>query len=85
VGADDQRWMHRDVQAATAFTRLVEHMRPYGPEWASAICDVPAKTIRRIAGEFLDHACVGQTIEIESRTLPFRPVAVTLVKTGNNG
>jgi phenylacetyl-CoA:acceptor oxidoreductase len=85
VGADDQRWTHRDVQAATAFTRLVDHMRPYSPEWAAAICDVPAKTIRRIAGEFLDHACVGQTIEIEGRTLPFRPVAVTLGKTVNNG
>ena len=38
---------------------------PYSPEWAEAICDVPAATIRRIAHEFIDHARVGETIEIE--------------------
>lgn len=85
VGADDERWLHEDVQAATAFTRLVEHMRKYSPEWASAICDVPAATIRRVAGDFLDHACVGKTIEIEGEALPYRPVAVILGKTVNNG
>ena len=41
--------------------------------------------MRRIANEFIDHACVGQTIEIEGQTMPFRPVAVTLGKTVNNG
>jgi phenylacetyl-CoA:acceptor oxidoreductase len=39
----------------------------------------------RIANEYLDHACVGQTIDIEGVTLPYRPVAVTLGKTVNNG
>jgi phenylacetyl-CoA:acceptor oxidoreductase len=38
-----------------------------------------------VAGEYLDHASVGQTIEIDGITLPFRPVAVTLGKTVNNG
>ncbi|MDH5212326.1 MAG: molybdopterin-dependent oxidoreductase, partial [Betaproteobacteria bacterium] len=33
----------------------------------------------------LDAACVGQTIEIEGKTLPFRPVAVSLGKTVTNG
>ena len=49
------------------------------------ICDVPAGTIRRIATEFLDHAKVGATIEIEGVRLPYRPVAVSLGKTVNNG
>jgi len=85
LGADTERWEHRDVAAETAFTKLVNHMKTYTPEWASAVCDVPAATIRRISGEYLDHACVGATIEIEGRSLPFRPVAVTLGKTVNNG
>jgi len=46
---------------------------------------VPAATIRRLAAEYLDNACVGQTIEIDGEVLPFRPVAVTLGKTVNNG
>lgn len=69
----------------TAFTRLVQHMLPYAPEWAQDICDVPAASMRQIALEYIEHACVGETIEIEGKTLPFRPVAVTLGKTVNNG
>ncbi|HZQ60624.1 MAG TPA: molybdopterin-dependent oxidoreductase, partial [Casimicrobiaceae bacterium] len=71
--------------ADTAFTRLVAHMRPYTPEWAQGICEVPAPTMRKIAQEYVDHAHVGETIEIEGQTLPFRPVAVSLGKTVNNG
>ena len=41
--------------------------------------------MRRIANEYLDHAQVGETIEIEGKTLPFRPVSVSLGKTVNNG
>ena len=85
VGADDERWQHADIVAETAFSHLVTHMHQYSPEWAAAICDVPAAKIRRIANEFLDHACVGQTMEVDGATLPFRPVAVTLGKTVNNG
>ncbi|MEO8542602.1 MAG: molybdopterin-dependent oxidoreductase [Burkholderiaceae bacterium] len=69
----------------TAFTRLVQHMLPYSPEWAQAICDVPAASMRQIALDYIAHACVGETIEIEGKTMPFRPVAVTLGKTVNNG
>ncbi|HTJ07458.1 MAG TPA: molybdopterin-dependent oxidoreductase, partial [Caldimonas sp.] len=73
------------LEGATAFTRLVEHMRRYTPEWAEGVCDVPAATIRRIAHEYVGHARVGETIEIEGVSMPFRPVAVTLGKTVNNG
>jgi len=73
------------LQGTTAFSQLVRHVHAYDPEWAERICDVPAATIRRIAREFADHACVGQTIDVDGLTLPFRPVAVTLGKTVNNG
>src|SRR5262249_58419707 len=45
----------------------------------------PAETIRRIADEYLAHACIGETIEIEGHTLPFRPVAVLVGKGIANG
>ncbi len=68
-----------------AFAHLVEHVRPYTPEWAAAICDVPGPTIRRLAGEYLGHARVGATIEIDGVSYPHRPVAVLLGKTVTNG
>ena len=85
IGPDDEVLAEGLLRGSTGFTRLVEHMRPYSPEWAQAICDVPAAHIRRIANEFMDHACVGQTIDIDGITMPYRPVAVTLGKTVNNG
>ncbi len=84
-GADDDAWSHQDVSCRPAFAVMAEHMRAFTPEWAEGKCGVAAGTIRRIANEFLDHAEIGATIEIEGQTLPFRPVAVTLGKTVNNG
>ncbi len=46
---------------------------------------MPAATIRRIAGEYLEAASIGATIEIDGKMLPLRPVAVTLGKSVNNG
>jgi len=68
-----------------AFAHLIDHVRPYTPEWAAAIADVPAATIRRLAAEYLRHARVGATIEIDGERLPHRPVAVLLGKTVTNG
>ena len=65
IGADDERWSHADVEARTAFALLLDHMAPYTPEWAEQICDIRGGTIRRVAEEFLVHARVGDTIEIE--------------------
>ena len=65
IGVDEERWRHTDCSAETSFFMLVSHMHKYSPEWAAAICDVPASTIRRIANEFLDQACVGQTVEVD--------------------
>ena len=84
-GADDERHDHQDIAPRTSFELLREHMAPYTPDWAAEQCDVPASVIRRIADEYLAHACVGQTIDIEGHTLPYRPVAVMLGKTVNNG
>jgi phenylacetyl-CoA:acceptor oxidoreductase len=85
IGADDERWEHRDIKVKPAMQRLIEHITPYTPEWAEQECEVPAATIRQIAEEFIAHACVGETIEIEGKTLPYRPVAIILGKTVNNG
>ncbi|MBE7426244.1 MAG: molybdopterin-dependent oxidoreductase [Ideonella sp.] len=85
IGADDEVLGDGMLAGRTGFDCLVEHMREYSPEWAQAVCDVPAGTMRKIAHEYIEHACVGQTVQIEGRTLPYRPVAVTLGKTVNNG
>jgi len=60
-------------------------MKEYTPEWAQEQSDVPADRIRTVADEFITNACVGQTIEVEGEEMPFRPVAILLGKTVNNG
>lgn len=85
VGADDETTTRRACKVSPAFAHLVAFAKDYSPEWAAPICDVPAAAIRRIANEFLAHAHVGETIEIEGVMLPYRPVAIALGKTVNNG
>jgi phenylacetyl-CoA:acceptor oxidoreductase len=85
IGPDNEVLAEGMLEGETAFSKLLAHMRPYTPEWAAGICDVPAATMRRIAGEYLGHAHIGETIVIDGKTLPFRPVAVALGKTVNNG
>lgn len=85
VDADEELISHKAITVSPAFAQLVAHVKEYLPEWAEPICDVPAATIRRIANEFLDHARVGETIQIEGVTLPLRPVSISLGKTVNNG
>lgn len=85
IDADKVRREYVDVEGKTAHQMLCEHIAKYTPEWAESVCDVPAATIRRIAGEYLESASIGETIEIDGKTLPLRPVAVTLGKSVNNG
>ncbi len=85
LGPDGAVWAHEDAEVRPAFQLLLDHVRGFTPEWAEAECDVPAERIRRVADEYLAHAMVGATIEIEGRVLPFRPVAVMLGKGVNNG
>ncbi len=84
-GPDGEEWHHEDIEAKPSFQLLIEHITPYTPEWAEEVCDVPADTMRRIADEFVAHAHIGETVEIDGKTLPFRPVSVMLGKTVNNG
>jgi len=84
-GPDGETWRHDAAQAIPSFQMLCDHMVQYSPEWAAGECDVPADTIRRIADEFVAHARVGATIDIEGQTLPHRPVGIMLGKSVNNG
>ncbi len=61
---------------STGFTKIKEGFKEYTPEWAEKISTVPAATTRRIAREFIDHARIGSTIEIDGFTFPFRPVSL---------
>jgi len=63
------------VDCRPAWELLRERFREYTPESAAPISGVPAETIRRIATEYAEAACIGQTIEIDGRTLPYRPAA----------
>ena len=85
VDADKACREYADVEGKTAYDMLAAHIAKYTPEWAAGICDVPADTIRRIANEYLENAGIGETIEIDGKTLALRPVAVTLGKSVNNG
>lgn len=85
IGADEESWQHSQVEAAPAFALMRDMLRTCSPEWAEGICDIPAEKIREVANEYLEHAQIGATIDIEGMTLPYRPVAVVLGKTVNNG
>jgi phenylacetyl-CoA:acceptor oxidoreductase len=85
LGADQEVTAHDCVVVRPSFSHLVGHVKEYSPEWAAGVCDVEARTIRRVANEYLDHARIGETIEIEGAILPLRPVSISLGKTVNNG
>ena len=82
---DEEIRAHKEIEGRTSFDEMVEAMRTYTPEWAEDVCDVPSATIRRVALEYLENASIGETTEINGKTLPLRPVAITLGKTVNNG
>ena len=85
-GPDGQRIEHEAAEARPSFELFIKHMRPYTPDWAAKICDVPAKTIRRVARDVVDTAASGPgTMEIDGEKIPYRPVGITLGKTVNNG
>lgn len=85
IGADDDSWSHHSVSAATGLDKIKQHLIDNTPEWAADISDVPAEAIRRITHEFLAHTHIGETVEVDGRSLPLRPVAVMLGKSVNNG
>ena len=85
IGADKETWTHQNIQADTGLEKAKQLVAERNPEWAADISDVPAETIRRVANEFLAHAHIGETEEIDGRTIPFRPVCTILGKSINNG
>jgi phenylacetyl-CoA:acceptor oxidoreductase len=73
------------ITAETAFGKLIARVQPYTPEWAEKTCDVREGTVRRIAAEYVEHAQVGATVEIDGEILPYRPVSIQFGRTVNNG
>ena len=64
------------MRVKTGFRLFKEHVAGYPPDWAAGICDVPADSIRRLARELGQNAMIGCTTVVESKTLPYRPVAI---------
>jgi anaerobic selenocysteine-containing dehydrogenase len=64
------------TRARTAFQMLREHVEVCTPEWASEICGLPARTIRRVAQELGDNARIGSTVVLDGVELPHRPVGM---------
>lgn len=60
----------------TGFQVWKDILADHTPERMAEICTVPAATIRRIATEFVEAARIGDTIEIEGKTYPYRPAAL---------
>ncbi|MCC6889235.1 MAG: molybdopterin-dependent oxidoreductase [Hyphomicrobiales bacterium] len=60
----------------TAFDLLREHVKKYSPEATEEITTIPAATVRRMAKEFGEAACVGQTIVLDGVEVPYRPACV---------
>lgn len=63
------------VKCVPSWVLMRKRFSEYSPEYAQRESQVPAETIRRIAREFAEAACLGQTVEIGGHTLPLRPVS----------
>jgi phenylacetyl-CoA:acceptor oxidoreductase len=85
AGPDGQTWAHAGVTVTPAFQKLLDHMRPYTPEWAGQTCGFPAERVRKVAADYLANAHIGETVQVGTQTYPYRPVAVLLGKTVANG
>lgn len=73
------------VACQPGFQIYLNFLEQYTPEWAEPICGVPAETIRRIAKEFGEAACVGQTMTFDDDPegpyeVPYRPVGIVCHK-----
>ncbi|MHB2037572.1 MAG: molybdopterin dinucleotide binding domain-containing protein, partial [Nitrososphaerales archaeon] len=63
-------------QLKPSFQLVKEHVMKYTPEYASEVTTIPVETIKRIAKEIGEAACIGQTIIIDGVELPYRPVSI---------
>lgn len=64
------------VLAHPAFDLIKQGMLQYTPEWQEDLTTVPAATLRRISQEFVEAARIGDTINLDGVTLPYRPAAI---------
>ncbi|MBI4200372.1 MAG: molybdopterin-dependent oxidoreductase [Chloroflexi bacterium] len=62
--------------ATPAFQVLKARAAGYSPERVEEITSIPAASLRRIAREFGEAACIGATVTIDGVELPYRPVAL---------
>lgn len=69
---------YEGAKVRTGFSLYKDHIKQYTPEWQEEITTVPAQTIREVAKEFGEAACIGQTIEIDGVTLDYRPACADL-------
>jgi len=65
-----------------SFQLLKDHLKTYTAEYASRVSTVPARTIERVAHEFLEAARIGSTITIDGHELPYRPASAVLFRGG---
>jgi len=61
------------VKANPALHLIKERMKEYTPDWAEEITSIPASTIREVTQEFVEHAQIGSTLEIDGFKFPLRP------------
>ena len=64
------------VSCAPGFQLFLDMIWEHPPERMEEVCTVPAATMRRIAKELGEAACIGETIELEGKIYPYRPAAV---------
>lgn len=72
------------VMYQTGFDMIRQQHKQYTPEWAEKITTISADTIRRIAREFVEHAQIGSTIEIDGFVFPYRPVSLNNERNSHN-
>lgn len=63
-------------KARTSFDIFKEHIAKYTPEYAEGITTIPADDLRRIAKEYGEAACIGETVNVDGMEVPYRPAAV---------
>lgn len=68
----------------TGFTLFKEAIADFNADWASEKCGIPAETIRRIANELVEYACIGSTVMIDGEELPLRPACVVMGRNTSN-